>query len=131
MKVERPNLQQNYLTQDEMMKVLFSNDKERESPIKVLEHLALCHTVIIDPTDKNYSASSPDEKALVEGAKQHGVEFIKRDQNGEDSYVTIRVVSGKGPLEEPQEKKYKILNILEFDSDRKRMSVIVQDCTSK
>jgi len=31
----------------------------------VLLHLALCHTVIIDPKSGKYNSSSPDELALV------------------------------------------------------------------
>jgi len=44
----------------------------------MLLHLALCHTVIIDISKDEYSASSQDELALVEGAKQLGYEFLKK-----------------------------------------------------
>ncbi len=54
--------------------------RERDEPMEVLRHLALCHTCIKDPRSGDYSASSPDEKALVEGAKKHGVEFLERSQ---------------------------------------------------
>ena len=36
-----------------------------EDIVEVLRHLALCHTVICDPNTGAYSASSPDEMALV------------------------------------------------------------------
>lgn len=40
------------------------------------QHLALCHTVVVDvnkeKNTRNFLASSPDEMALVEGAKWGG-----------------------------------------------------------
>jgi len=81
--------------------------------------LGLCHTVIpeIDkdhPDKIMYNASSPDEAALVKAAKYFGYEFYARSPKT----VTIRV-GGK-------EREYKLLNVLEFTNDRKRMSVILQ-----
>ena len=90
----------------------------------VLLHLALCHTVIIDLFKHEYSASSPDELALVEGAKALGFEFLSKDYN---QVVEIQVPAwGYTKI-----RKFKILNILEFNSTRKRMSVIVQDFDEK
>jgi len=83
-----------------------------------LMHMALCHTVIIDPKKGNYSASSPDELALVEGAKSLGFEFLSLDQNG---IMAIRVPHDN------EELRFELLNILEFNSTRKRMSVIIRD----
>jgi len=79
-------------------------------------HLALCHTIILDERTGKYNASSPDELALVNAAKFFGVEFKKRDEDNN------MVVDFKG-----RQLKYKLLNILEFNSTRKRMSVIVED----
>jgi len=45
----------------------------------VFQHLALCHSVIVDPRTKEYHSSSPDELALVIGAKDHGYEFVNKD----------------------------------------------------
>lgn len=81
----------------------------------VLLHLALCHSIIIDERKGTYNASSPDELALVNVAKYFGVVFEKRD---EENNVTI---SFKG-----ERFTYKLLNILDFTSARKRMSVIIQ-----
>ncbi|BHF64686.1 Phospholipid-transporting ATPase IA [Sparganum proliferum] len=84
--------------------------------------LALCHTVIPELTGDrtNYSAlrymaSSPDEKALVEASRRLGYVFMERDADS----VTLNV---QGDL-----VVFKILNVLEFSSSRKRMSVIVRD----
>uniref|UniRef100_A0A8D1Q498 Phospholipid-transporting ATPase n=1 Tax=Sus scrofa TaxID=9823 RepID=A0A8D1Q498_PIG len=93
--------------------------------------VSLCHTVQISsvqtdgigdgPWQSNfassqleYYASSPDEKALVEAAARFGIVFIG---NSEETME----VKTLGKLE-----RYKLLHILEFDSDRRRMSVIVQ-----
>ena len=66
---------------------LSSSSPDREALIRVLLLLSSCHTVIINPTTGTYNASSPDELALVNGAKQQGFEFIKKD---EEDNVHIR-----------------------------------------
>ena len=46
--------------------------------------MAVCHTVIpeVGPNGETlYNASSPDEKALVEGAAEFGFTFIGRKPN--------------------------------------------------
>jgi magnesium-transporting ATPase (P-type) len=64
-----------------------------------------------------YKASSPDEEALVKAAAAYGVVLTERE--GDD--VTIEVLS-------PQHKEeYAQLACFEFNSDRKRMSVIVRE----
>lgn len=83
-----------------------------------LTMLAVCHTVVPerdeDGSDIRYQASSPDEGALVEAAAKLGFVFIARTPN----YVELDL---KGKRE-----RYEILNVLDFTSDRKRMSVIVR-----
>lgn len=82
--------------------------------------LAVCHTVLLErPTKSNpdaliYNAQSPDEAALVSAARDVGFAFIGRDQ----SHVLINVMNEK--------RAYQILHIMEFNSDRKRMSVVVR-----
>lgn len=78
--------------------------------------LAACHTVIVESEDGglSYQASSPDEAALVLAANKLGFVFLRRTHD----HITISV-QGK-------EQEYHVLNILEFNSDRKRMSVIVR-----
>uniref|UniRef100_M4BEY8 Phospholipid-transporting ATPase n=1 Tax=Hyaloperonospora arabidopsidis (strain Emoy2) TaxID=559515 RepID=M4BEY8_HYAAE len=86
--------------------------------------LALCHGVLIerlDPCEEDvspsisYSASSPDELALVCGAKHFGYEFIDRESG------SVSVKKFDGTVDQ-----YDILEVFEFDSNRKRMSVVVQ-----
>lgn len=87
--------------------------------------MALCHDAVpelmdeSDPTSFKYQAASPDENALVAGAKELGYVFVERSRGG------IRVRSMPNSADEvPQEEFYEILNIIEFSSKRKRMSVI-------
>ena len=82
----------------------------------VLLHLAVCHSIIVDPRTNAYNSSSPDELALVKGAKDLGFEFL-----GRDAKKIISVKTPSGIL------KFELLNVLEFTSARKRMSVVVKD----
>ncbi|XP_033258994.1 phospholipid-transporting ATPase IF isoform X6 [Orcinus orca] len=114
----------------------FRTSPENETEL-IKEHdlffkaVSLCHTVQISsvqtdgigdgpwqtnlaPSQLEYYASSPDEKALVEAAARFGIVFI--GNSGETMEVKTL-----GKLE-----RYKLLHILEFNSDRRRMSVIVQ-----
>ena len=80
--------------------------------------LATCHTLIADQRSDGeieYKASSPDELALVHGAAYFGVRFLGRDK---DQNVLLDI---HGEL-----TTIRILNIIEFNSDRKRMTVIAQ-----
>jgi phospholipid-transporting ATPase len=88
-------------------------------------HLALCHGVLIERLDAQaadmemppivYSASSPDEQALVSGAKYFGYEFVHREPG------SVSIKTPDGVIEQ-----YEILEVFEFDSTRKRMTVVVQ-----
>eukprot|EP00798_Chlamydomonas_sp_ICE-L_P023701 gene23701-9242_t len=89
--------------------------------------LAVCHTVIPDgPPDAKeikYEAESPDEAALVVAAKVMGFFCFKRT----NTTVVIRESTSSGV----NEVEYEVLNVLEFNSTRKRMSVIVRDSNGK
>lgn len=79
--------------------------------------VSVCHTVIperMPDGNINYHAASPDERALINGAKRFGYVFETRTPE----YITINVL---GELE-----NYEVLNVIEFTSTRKRMSVIVR-----
>ncbi|KAL8531580.1 hypothetical protein ACS0TY_008253 [Phlomoides rotata] len=101
--------------------------KEPHSDVvqKFFRVLAVCHTAIPD-IDENtgkvlYEAESPDEAAFVIAARELGFEFFKRKQTS--VHVNeLDPVSG-----EKVERSYKLLNVLEFNSSRKRMSVIVRN----
>ena len=108
--------------------------------------LALCHTVLTS-VDKEtgkieYKAQSPDESALVQAAADMGFIFKGREREvlllqtpfgganvggPEDGDEIIRdsqyssSTPGEGSIE-----RYELLNILEFTSARKRMSVVLR-----
>ncbi|XP_059308703.1 putative phospholipid-transporting ATPase 9 [Lycium ferocissimum] len=92
---------------------------------KFFRLLAVCHTVIPEVDEGtgkiSYEAESPDEAAFVVAAKEIGFELFKRTQTSV-SVHELDLVSGK-----KVERLYSILNVLEFNSARKRMSVIVKD----
>ncbi len=61
-----------------------------------------------------YKASSPDDGALVQAARELGYEFYHRDASG----VRVRQFGA--------EVHYEVLNVNAFSSDRRCMSVIVR-----
>ncbi|KAJ3734877.1 phospholipid-translocating ATPase [Lentinula guzmanii] len=93
--------------------------------------LALCHTVLtsVDPeTGKiEYKAQSPDETALVKAAADVG--YVFRGREREILYLQTPFTNDKenhvGDQKDTYEK-YELLNILEFNSARKRMSVVLR-----
>ncbi|KAG9416448.1 hypothetical protein AC1031_000850 [Aphanomyces cochlioides] len=102
--------------------VNFQDDSifDSKSPMLPLfwEHLAVCHTVMPETASDGslrLSASSPDEQALVAAAASFGYSFCARSP-------------GEAFVDTPFAKRvsYKVLDVLEFNSTRKRMSVIVE-----
>ncbi|XP_075060872.1 phospholipid-transporting ATPase IK-like [Mixophyes fleayi] len=80
--------------------------------------IALCHTVMIDSKQDGvlvYKAASPDEEALVTAARNFGYVFLSRTQES----ITISELG--------TEKTYNILSLMDFNSVRKRMSILVRD----
>uniref|UniRef100_A0A804I585 Phospholipid-transporting ATPase n=1 Tax=Musa acuminata subsp. malaccensis TaxID=214687 RepID=A0A804I585_MUSAM len=90
-----------------------------------LRVLALCHTAIAEANEKTgaftYEAESPDEAAFLVAAREFGFEFCKRTQSS--VFIRERYSASEDP--------FKVLNILEFNSKRKRMSVILRDETGQ
>ena len=86
--------------------------------------LSLCHSVFPE-FDKEgkliYEGASPDEISLVKGAQQLGYEYTSK----EFSEMTI-----KDHIHET-EKKFELKIELPFDSNRKRMSVIIYNKETK
>ncbi|OSD08296.1 phospholipid-translocating P-type ATPase [Trametes coccinea BRFM310] len=87
--------------------------------------LALCHTALVsvDPDTGaiQYKAQSPDEAALVQAAADVGFVFRGRDREVLTLQTPFSTASNGGKYE-----RYELLNILDFTSARKRMSVIVR-----
>lgn len=100
----------------------YENTKKRAKVQRMTLFLAVCHTIVIEETKEGniWNSASPDELALVNAAKLMGYEFVGRDSEGA---VLIS--------EEGKTVKYPLLNVLEFNSTRKRMSVIVRTPDNK
>ncbi|KAH3904796.1 phospholipid-transporting ATPase [Parastagonospora nodorum] len=84
--------------------------------------LALCHTCLPEVQENgetHFMASSPDELALVQAAQDLGFLLINRDVHT----ITLKIpnVSGESTTE-----TYEILDIIEFSSKRKRMSILLR-----
>lgn len=89
---------------------------------ELLVLLSVCHTVIPEKLADGttvYHAASPDERALVSGACKFGYVFKSRTPD-------LVEIDALGTTQ-----TYEILNVLEFTSARKRMSVIVRDPAGK
>ena len=83
--------------------------------------LAVCHTVIPEIDDHGnirYQAASPDEAALVVASKVLGAFFFRRTL----STVLVKELTETGE----REVEYELLAVLEFNSTRKRQSVIIR-----
>eukprot|EP01059_Diplonema_ambulator_P005982 TRINITY_DN1575_c0_g1_i1.p1 TRINITY_DN1575_c0_g1~~TRINITY_DN1575_c0_g1_i1.p1 ORF type:complete len:1309 (+),score=410.70 TRINITY_DN1575_c0_g1_i1:252-4178(+) len=89
--------------------------------------LAVCHTVVAERNGKEikYQAQSPDENCLVNGAKYLGVEYMGTE-GSETVVIKVKQRGGSEIIE-----KWQLLHVLEFNSDRKRMSVVVRDPNGK
>lgn len=81
--------------------------------------ICLCHSLIVEQDPYNaevgiYQGASPDEVALVQAARDIGFEFVQRSS----SSVTLSL---HGAL-----YTFEVLSMLEFSSERQRMSVIIR-----
>ncbi|KAK5287918.1 drs2 neo1 protein [Exophiala xenobiotica] len=86
--------------------------------------VALCHTCIPEKNDDGditYQAASPDELALVTAAQDMG--YIVTDRRS--STVTVKTYPPDDE-ENPVYEAYEVLDVVEFSSARKRMSIIVR-----
>ncbi|KAF9556878.1 phospholipid-transporting ATPase 1 [Agrocybe pediades] len=94
---------------------------QRNHIIAFFRALALCHSVLADKPEPqtdpfliNYKAESPDEAALVAAARDAGFPFVGKTKDT----LEIEVMG--------QSEKYTLLKMLEFNSTRKRMSVVLR-----
>lgn len=84
--------------------------------------IALCHTCLPEKTDEgdiNFQAASPDELALVEAARDLG--FLVIDRPAQAIKLETRDTDGFLHTE-----SYQVLDVIEFSSKRKRMSIIIR-----
>jgi phospholipid-translocating ATPase len=96
-----------------------SGGDQKEKNEEFMLALGLCHSVLTEtiseePPRIEFKAQSPDEAALVATARDMGWALVDRTQRG----VILNIQGAR--------KEYEVLNILEFNSSRKRMSAIVR-----
>lgn len=98
-----------------------ASSPQRRHTVAFFRALALCHTALADRADYGdaftleYKAQSPDEAALVAAARDVGAVYLNRN----NQVVDIEVMGAP--------ERYQPLKVLEFNSTRKRMSVIVRE----
>lgn len=91
--------------------------------------LALCHTCLPEVQESGeieFQAASPDELALVRAAQELG--YLVIDRAGQS--ITLKYPSGADSTDSVTET-YSILDVIEFSSKRKRMSIIVRSPTGR
>ena len=96
-----------------------SGDEQMRANEHFMIALALCHTVITertpgDPPRIEFKAQSPDEAALVATARDCGFTVLGR--SNDDIHLNVM----------GEDRTYQVLNTLEFNSTRKRMSAIIR-----
>ena len=102
-----------------------SKAEERRHAEDILEFLycvALCHTVVPEKQDNGkivFQAQSPDEVALCQVAEKNNYLFIDRTQGT----LTLMGPNGK--------ERFGLEALIEFSSDRRRMSVIVKNSDAR
>jgi phospholipid-translocating ATPase len=90
---------------------------------KFFQILTLCHTVQVDETmEERYQASSPDEFSFVKFSYELGFEYM-----GEKKTPTGQTIRTVRLVKEQVDLTYELLDVLEFDSNRRRMSVTIRD----
>ncbi|KAF3355700.1 hypothetical protein VdG1_03992 [Verticillium dahliae VDG1] len=84
--------------------------------------LALCHTCIPEvgkDGQTEYQSASPDEQALVEAARDLGYVMIDRP----NQEVILQLLGPDGNI---VRETYQVLDVIDFTSKRKRMSIIIR-----
>lgn len=93
----------------------------RDMGLKVydlVQAMSLCHNVTpnVDSGELTYQAASPDEIAIVKYTELAGLKLVRRDRH----LMTLL-------LNERQQFGYDILHVFPFNSDLKRMGIVVFD----
>ncbi|ETI48444.1 hypothetical protein L917_07193 [Phytophthora nicotianae] len=116
-----------------LLRALYAGGKQGELIHEFLTLLSICHTVIPETDSKTrevvYRASSPDEEALVKAAKCLGYNFVSpaplmKVEISRKASLLPNSNCNSNRILEPVTKSYTIVNVNEFNSTRKRMSVV-------
>ena len=121
---DRPKLDEPRLTTQDLLEYVRAHPETDFSrrAINFILGLAICHTALPE-TQKDgstdFQASSPDEVALVRAAQDLG--FLVANRSTQTITLTQSHLDGN-----ETEHVYGILDVIEFTSKRKRMSIIVR-----
>lgn len=120
MKFERCAVRGVDFTRVDELSEAFKDDPERQLFKHIfLQVLSLCHAVVPEKNPNTneflYRTPSPDENALMDAAVINHYILIGRTTN------TLTITQNG------QEVTYELLAVLDFTSDRKRMSVLIRD----
>ncbi|KUJ21927.1 phospholipid-translocating P-type ATPase [Mollisia scopiformis] len=122
----RPNKAQPEMRTEDLLKFMQQKPHSvftRKAKFFLLS-MALCHTCLPEVQsngDIEFQAASPDELALVKAAQELGYLVIDRPARS----ITITYPGGPDSSDNIVES-YDILDVIEFSSKRKRMSIIVR-----
>ncbi|WCJ20979.1 ATPase E1-E2 type family protein / haloacid dehalogenase-like hydrolase family protein [Euphorbia peplus] len=101
------------------------NEPNSDTILNFFRVLAICHTAVPEKNNESdetfYEAESPDEAAFVIAAREIGFELYERTQTSISLHELDPTTGRK------IKKIYNLLQVLEFSSSRKRMSVIVRN----
>ncbi|XP_010907601.1 probable phospholipid-transporting ATPase 4 isoform X2 [Elaeis guineensis] len=124
-KARKPMIKGFSFEDDRLMQGNWLSEPDPDVILLFFRILAVCHTAIPELDEETgsftYEAESPDEGAFLVAAREFGFEFCRRTQTS--VFVRERYPSSADPIE----REFKILNLLEFNSKRKRMSVVIRD----
>jgi len=92
-----------------------------QKAIEFILSMAICHACLPEVSSRgvDFQGSSPDEVALVRAAFELGFVVVHRSSN----LISLSVKSTEGP---ETQLSYQILDVIEFSSKRKRMTIIVR-----
>lgn len=122
--VALPNHSRTRLNTENLLKYLHQNPNTPFSfkARQFLLCIALCHTCLPEKKDDGqiaFQAASPDELALVEAAQDLGILLVDRPAQT----IRLRFVNEDGSA---TEETYEVLDVIEFSSRRKRMSIVIR-----
>jgi phospholipid-translocating ATPase len=114
-----------------------SNEQDMESLLRIIRDngeaalsitasqfitaMAICNTCLPETKEESivYQASSPDELALVKAARDLGCCLVERTSTSAQLFL-------QDPTGHEEKQLFEILDVIEFSSKRKRMSIIVR-----
>lgn len=111
------------LTTDDLLEFIRSrpNSAFSRKAVQYILAMALCHTCLPEVRHDGiqFQSSSPDELALVRAAQELGYTVVQRTSQ----QITLKVVGADGA---ETIRIYDILDVIEFSSKRKRMSIVLR-----